>query len=208
MNVISGPKSGLVKAPHQKLTLTAPQQAEFLKCALDPVYFAKNYVYITHPTQGKVKFDLFDFQEDMIRTYADYRQVVAMCSRQLGKTTTAGAYILWFAIFQENVNVLIAANVFRAATEIMDRIRFAYEHLPDWLRPGTVTYNVQKIVFDNGSKIESTTTTPSSGRGKSISLLFCLSGDTTVTVRKKYTGEIENLTLKDLHARLGPDKKD
>jgi hypothetical protein len=173
MNKISGTKTGLTKAPYQKLTLTAHQQAEFLKCALDPVYFAKTYVYITHPTQGKVLFDLFDFQEDMIRTYNDYRQVVSMCSRQLGKTTTAGAYILWFAIFQENVNVLIAANVFRAATEIMDRIRFAYEHLPDWLRPGQVTYNVQKIVFDNGSKIESTTTTPSSGRGKSISLLFC-----------------------------------
>ena len=162
-----------MKAPHQTLSLTVDQQSEFLKCALDPVYFAKNYVLITHPTQGKVKFDLFDFQEDMIRTYAEHRQVVAMCSRQLGKTTTAAAYMLWFAIFQENVSVLIAANVFRAATEIMDRIRFAYEYLPDWLRPGTVTYNVQKIVFDNGSRIESTTTTPSSGRGKSISLLFC-----------------------------------
>ena len=163
----------LVKAPYQKLSHTAEQQKEFLRCALDPVYFARNYVFITHPTKGRVPFDLFDYQEEMIRTYADYRQVVAMCSRQLGKTTTAGAYILWFAIFQKDVNVLIAANVFRAATEIMDRIRFAYENLPDWLRPGAVTYNVQKIVFDNGSKIESTTTTPSSGRGKSISLLFC-----------------------------------
>jgi hypothetical protein len=173
INKFNSPGYELVKAPHQKIALTANQQSEFLKCALDPVYFTKNYVYITHPTQGKLLFDLFDFQEDMIRTYSDYRQVVAMCSRQLGKTTTAAAYMLWFAIFQEDVNVLIAGNVFKAATEIMDRVRFAYEHLPDWLRPGGVTYNVQKIVFDNGSKIESTTTTASSGRGKSISLLFC-----------------------------------
>lgn len=163
----------LIKAPHQKMAVTAEQQREFLLCAIDPVYFARKYVYITHPTKGKVSFDLFDYQEEMIRTYADYRQVVAMCSRQLGKTTTAAAYILWFAIFQEDVNVLIAANKFKAATEIMDRIRYAYEELPDWLRPGVLVYNVQKIVFDNGSKIESTTTTSDSGRGKSISLLYC-----------------------------------
>lgn len=87
-------------------------------------------------------------------------------------TATAAAYVLWFSIFNDTVNVLIAANKFRAATEIMDRIRFAYEELPDWLRPGVVTYNVQKIEFDNSSKIESTTTTPDSGRGKSISLLY------------------------------------
>lgn len=162
----------LIKAPYQKLHLTDHQQSEFLKCAMDPIYFIKHYVYIAHPTQGKVLFELFDFQEDMIRTYNNHRQVVAMCSRQLGKSTTAAAYMIWFSIFQENVSVLIAANVFKAATENMDRIRFVYEHLPDWLRPGVVTYNVQKIVFDNGSKIESTTTTPTSGRGKSISLLF------------------------------------
>lgn len=118
-------------------------------------------------------------------------------------TATSAAYILWFSIFQETVNVLIAANKFRAATEIMDRIRFAYEELPDWLRPGVTTYNVQKIVFDNGSKIESTTTTPDSGRGKSISLLYCLAGDTTVTVRNKITGLIENISLQSLHERLG-----
>jgi hypothetical protein len=61
---------------------------------------------------------------------------------------------------------------------------------------------VQKIVFDNSSKIESTTTTPDSGRGKSISLLYCLAGDTDVTVRNKVTGEIENITLQELHKRL------
>jgi len=117
-------------------------------------------------------------------------------------TATSAAYILWFSIFQETVNVLIAANKFKSATEIMDRIRFAYEELPDWLRPGVTTYNVQKIVFDNDSKIESTTTTPDSGRGKSISLLYCLAGDTDVTVRNKVTGEIENITLQELHKRL------
>jgi hypothetical protein len=162
----------LIKAPYQKLSLTDHQQREFLRCAIDPVYFIKNYIKIKHPTRGAVPFALYDYQEQMVRTFAAYRQMISMCSRQLGKTESASAFIIWFTIFQNNQNVLIAANKFKAATEIMDRIRFMYEELPDWLRPGVTTWNVQKIQFDNGSKIESTTTTADAGRGKSISLLY------------------------------------
>jgi hypothetical protein len=163
----------LIKAPHQKISLTDHQQREFLMCALDPLYFIETYVWIQHPTKGRQPFTLYDYQRHMISIYNDYKDVVSMCSRQLGKSTTAAAYILWFAIFKSDQNILVASNVFKAATEIMDRIRFSYENLPDWLRPGVTVYNVQKIVFENSSKIESTTTTANSGRGKSISLLFC-----------------------------------
>lgn len=162
----------LIKKPHQQLRLNAHQEAEFLKCAINPLYFIDNYIYIRHGTKGRVPFKLFDYQKDLVLTYWQNRQVIAMCSRQLGKTETAASFMLWFATFQKDVNILIAANNFRAATEIMDRIKFSYEELPDWLKAGVVTYNVQKIVFDNGSKIESATTTPSTGRGKSISLLY------------------------------------
>lgn len=168
----SSDEPNLIKAPHQKLKLTGPQQQEFIRCALDPVYFARTYIWIQHPTKGKIQFELYDYQVNMIQSFADYRQVIGMCSRQLGKSTCAAAFIIWFAIFQEDVNVLIAANKFKAATEIMDRIRFSYQELPDWLRPGVTIWNVQKIQFDNSSKIESTTTTSDAGRGKSISLLF------------------------------------
>jgi hypothetical protein len=117
-------------------------------------------------------------------------------------TATAAAFLLWYTTFQPNQTILIAANVFRAATEIMDRIRFAYEELPDWLRAGVTKYNVTTISFDNGSKIESTTTTPTSGRGKSISLLFCLAGETTVDIRNRLTGVVEKVTLSELQKRL------
>jgi len=87
-------------------------------------------------------------------------------------TTTAAGYLLWYAMFNRDVTILIAANKFRAANEIMDRVKFSYEELPDWLRAGVATYNVQDIKFDNGSRIKATTTTPDSGRGMSISLLY------------------------------------
>ncbi len=87
-------------------------------------------------------------------------------------TLCAAGYILWFAMFNNDATILVAANKFRAATEIMDRIKYGYEELPDWLRAGVQAYNVQDIRFDNGSRIKSTTTTPDSGRGMALSLLY------------------------------------
>jgi hypothetical protein len=83
----------IVKAPHQKLRLTAHQNAEFLRCALDPVYFIKTYAWVQHPVKGRLPFELYDYQEDMVRTYANNRQVVAMCSRQLGKCVVSDTEI-------------------------------------------------------------------------------------------------------------------
>jgi hypothetical protein len=87
-------------------------------------------------------------------------------------TTTAAGYLLWYASFHPDVTVLIAANKFKAANEIMLRIKYAYEELPNHIRPGVVEYNVTSIRFDNGSRVLATTTTPDSGRGLAISLLY------------------------------------
>lgn len=162
----------LVKAAHSKSRYTPNQLREFAKCANDPLYFMEKYMWIQHPTRGKIPFEAYDYQKRLIDCYWKNVSSIALLPRQSGKTTTAAGFLLWYAMFEENVTILIAANKFRAATEIMDRIKFAYEELPNWLRAGVATYNVQDIKFDNGSRIKATTTTPDSGRGMSISLLY------------------------------------
>jgi hypothetical protein len=77
-------------------------------------------------------------------------------------------------MFEPDTTILIAANKYVQALEIMDRIKFAYENLEqyNWLRAGVVEYNKGTISFDNGSKIISRATAKDSGRGLSISLLY------------------------------------
>ena len=75
-------------------------------------------------------------------------------------TTTAAGYLLWYAMFHDDVTVLIAANKFKAASEIMMRIKYAYEEMSNTIRCGVVEYNVTSISFDNRSRIIATTTTP------------------------------------------------
>ena len=162
----------LVKAAHAKSTYTPAQLREIAKCANNPLYFMEKFMWIQHPTKGKIPFEAYEYQKRLVECYWKNVSSIALLPRQSGKTTTAAGFLLWYAMFEPNVTILIAANKFRAATEIMDRIKFAYEELPDYIRAGVATYNVQDIKFDNGSRIKATTTTPDSGRGMSISLLY------------------------------------
>lgn len=89
-------------------------------------------------------------------------------------STTSCIYLLWYGIFHFDKYILIASNKNTNAMEMIDRIKFIYERLPHWLKPGLESdgYNKHSIGFDNGSKIESQATTENTGRGMSISLLF------------------------------------
>ncbi len=117
-------------------------------------------------------------------------------------TTTAAGYLLWYAMFHSDQTILVAAHIFAGAQEIMSRVRYAYESCPNFIRAGATNYNRGSIEFENGSRIVSTTTTENTGRGMSISLLYCLEDKTTVQVRSKLTGKIETISLIDLHRRL------
>ena len=98
-----------------------------------------------------------------------------LCSNTLiptHNTTIAAGYLLWYAMFNSDKNILIAAHKYSGASEIMQRVRYAYECVPDHIRAGVITYNKQSIEFDNGSRITATTTTENTGRGMSLSLVY------------------------------------
>jgi hypothetical protein len=120
-------------------------------------------------------------------------------------TTCASGYLLWYTMFVPEAQVLIAAHLYAGAQDIMNRYRYAYENLPDFIRAGVYSYNRNTIEFDNGARIQATTTTENTGRGKSLSLIYCLDGDTTVRIRHKETLVEEDITLAALYQRLDPD---
>lgn len=166
----------LIKRANRQETYNNQHIEEFIKC-LEPtrgyLHFVKNYFYIQHPVKGKMKFQPFEYQERLMASYHDHRFNINMMPRQSGKTTCAAGYLLWYAMFHSDQTILIAAHKYTGAQEIMQRIRYAYEDCPDFIRAGVVSYNKGSIEFDNGSRIVSSTTTGNTGRGMSISLLYC-----------------------------------
>ena len=165
----------IVKTPHKKESYTETQIIEFARCAdpvTGPAYFMDNYFYIQHPVKGKMLYHPFEYQKKLIDTYHNYRFSISLMPRQTGKSTSAAGYLLWYAMFVPDATILIAAHKYTGAQEIMQRIRYAYEMCPDHIRAGCTSYNKGSLEFENGSRIVSQTTTETTGRGMSISLLY------------------------------------
>ena len=169
-------ETAIVKTPYQKMSYTEEQILEIAKCA-DPVngpqYFMDNYFYIQHPTKGSMQYHPFEYQKKLIDTYHNYRYSISLMPRQTGKSTSAAGYLLWYAMFVPDSTILVAAHKYLGAQEIMQRVRYAYENCPDFIRAGVTSYNKGSLDFENGSRIVSQTTTENTGRGMSISLLYC-----------------------------------
>ena len=168
--------ASLVKSPYVKTHFANQTQlADFMKCC-DPVtgylYFMSNFFYIQHPTKGSMSYKPWGYQKRLIDTYHNYRYSISLMPRQSGKSTSAAGYLLWYAMFVPDSTILVAAHVGRGAQEIMQRIRYAYENCPDYIKAGVTTYNKGSLDFENGSRIISATTTENTGRGMSITLLY------------------------------------
>ncbi|MDC0002490.1 terminase family protein [bacterium] len=166
----------LIKKANKRETFTNEQVEQLLKCTDTDDgydYFARNFAYIQHPVKGKLLFDPFEYQDRLLKSYHNYRFNINMLPRQTGKTTCAAIYLLWYAMFVPDQTILIAAHKYTGAQEIMQRIRYGYEMCPDHIRAGVTNYNKGSIEFENGSRIVSATTTGNTGRGMSISLLYC-----------------------------------
>ena len=196
----------LIKRANQSQLYTQQQIQDFARCADSKTgvfYFMDNYFFIQHPTKGQLLYQPYEYQVKLLETYHNYRFNINMLPRQTGKTTTAAGYLLWRAMFVPDSIILIAAHKYSGAQEIMQRIRYAYELCPDHIRAGVTSYNKGSIEFENGSRIIAQATTENTGRGLSISLLYCLDGETTtVKIRNKKTLIEEDVTLKELFVRL------
>jgi len=166
----------LIKKAHAQQKYTLEEVEHLEKCMnpiTGPLYFAKHFIRIQHPVRGAIQFEPYEYQERLINAYNDNKQCIAMLPRQMGKTTCAVAYLLWYTMFVPDCQVLIAAHKYEGAKDIMDRYRFGYENLPDFIRAGVYSYNRNTIEYDNGARIQATTTTENTGRGKSLSLIYC-----------------------------------
>lgn len=165
-----------------KTEFTEENIREYVKICNDPIYFVNTYCKVIHIDKGVVPFKLHPYQEQMIRhfhgmdedgkVHPDWRFSLTLASRQLGKTVTSAAYILWFTITNAEKTSVILGNKASLAREILDRIKLMYEYLPSWMKPGIVEWNKGRVKFENRSQIITGATSASAGRGLSISLLY------------------------------------
>ena len=161
-----------LKKANVSTQFTKKQVAEYMKCAQDPVYFIREYIRIVSLDEGVIPFDMYDFQESMVEKFHEHRFNICKLPRQSGKSTIVTAYLLWYVLFNANVNVAILANKAPTAREMLGRLQLSYENLPKWMQQGIVGWNKGSLELENGSKILASSTSASAVRGMSFNIIF------------------------------------
>ena len=161
-----------LKKANVATNFTPDQVKEFIKCSTDPVYFIKKYIRIVSLDEGVIPFDMYHFQEEMVQRFHDNRFNIAKLPRQSGKSTVVTSYLLWYVIFNANVNVAILANKAATAREMLQRLQLSYENLPKWMQQGIVGWNKGSVELENGSRILAASTSASAVRGMSFNVIF------------------------------------
>jgi hypothetical protein len=146
--------------------------AEIIKCGKDPNYFINNYAKISHPLHGLIPFKLYDYQEDLVRDFNDYRFNVILKARQLGISTITAAYVAWMMMFHRDKNILVMATKFGTAANLVKKTKAIIKNLPPWIRISDVEIdNRASFELDNGSQIKASSTSGDAGRSEALSLL-------------------------------------
>jgi hypothetical protein len=154
------------------IPFTMKELQEYQKCATDPIYFIRTYVKIIHVDRGEILFDMWDFQEKMVRLFLGNRFCIVKCPRQVGKSTTTIAYILHTILFKENQNIAILGNKYQTAQKLLADLKKSYMYLPKWMQQGVVEWNKRNIELENGCKIIASSTAADAIRGNTYNLIF------------------------------------
>jgi hypothetical protein len=133
---------------------TQAEYDEFIKCSTDPVYFASTYIKIIQVDKGLIPFSMWDFQKEMVQLFHENRFSITKCARQVGKSTCAVSYLLWYVLFHQHVNIAIMANKASTARELMGKLKLAFENLPRFLQQGVVEWNKGSIELGSWSIIQ------------------------------------------------------
>lgn len=156
--------------------LNSEQLAILAKVAVDPFLFA-TFIYLIHPSRGKVIFDLYPFQKATLGAFIRNRFNVVLKFRQAGVTELISLFCLWLAMYHPHKNIVIISIKDRVAKKVLRKIKFMYKNLPDYLKTRVVNGRTKdigtasEIEFSNGSVISSIPTTEEAGRGEAVSLL-------------------------------------
>ena len=155
-------------------------------CQNDPIYFIENYLL-------ENGIELYDYQKKMIDMFRENPNSIAFGSRQVGLTFVLELYLTWLVLFNRDQKVLLLSHAIMHSKhmvhEVLHLISKALKKLPLVKVEGAFS---NKFSLSNGSYIQSSSVSPTVGRGHDFSLIVV---DNAAFVK-------ESQVIKDLIASL------
>jgi hypothetical protein len=111
-------------------------ELEWRRAAQDETFFLQEYTYIPseYDPRGRINFQLFDYQHELLNLFKSNRFVIALKARQLGYTTLAMAHALWLCFFRPGATILVVSRNQKSANKNLAQARLAYQFLPHWMK--------------------------------------------------------------------------
>lgn len=125
------------------------------RCFTDQRWRLNNLYKIKDARGREVTFRMNRAQEDLFNNLHSFN--VVLKARQLGFSTFILIYSLDCCLFQSNMSAgVIAQGLVEAEDLFENKVKFAYERLPRWLRVrrSSLSNNARELRFSNGSSIK------------------------------------------------------
>lgn len=155
-------------------TATQAGEQRLLEAArVSPRVFINEYCWL-RPADGgpPERFRLWPFQADVLADLERQRRLIVLKARQLGLSWLTLAYALWLASCNRGQTVLIFNRGQREAKELLRRVRFMWQRLPDELRPELGVSSTEELEFPAlDSRIASLPSSEDSGSGYTATLV-------------------------------------
>ena len=146
---------------------------EYARCSTDPWYFLTTYCYVRVPGEGAVRFKEWEHQKQLLYLLQNHDRIIVLKARQLGVSWFLAAYALWNVLFIDGANVLMFSRRETEATEMKERAKFVWRHLPSFLQLPIGKDNDEMLTFPaKESKIQSFPATENAGIGETSTLVI------------------------------------
>lgn len=155
-------------------TTLLEQQIEIEACAASVSYWFRNYVTILDRLRGTIRWEDWPYLTDLLDTLLEAKNIVILKARQLGISWLIAGYCLHKAMFLPGSKILMFSQGEVEAWELLDKCKFIWSHLPDFLKMSLAHESRNWIRFEvSQSEIKAYPSTEKAGR----------STDATVVVR-------------------------
>lgn len=158
-------------------TYTTEELEEIKKC-MNPntghQYFIENYFRIEHPSKGPTKFELSRYHNDALSRWAEHRFCFDLVGKMMDKKSLQAAYALWCALFLPNFTIGILTDSDDGVADMLKRIRYSHDNLPDFLVDEIETCNKRSLSFINSKsyiRVERASITGLRGLGVNLLML-------------------------------------
>ena len=144
-----------------------------IRVSRDPWAFLTEFVKTQDPAKGTLAFPDYPYLKDFVTHIESERLLLVPKSRQMLVTWTMAALFLWRALFRAPGMYLFLSRNERCAEELLERVRFIFGQLPDYMKPKLTANSREEIAFGKyGARILSLPASPNGPRMYSPSGVF------------------------------------